>query len=94
MGNGRRAEKHYLLKSGSVFITSLKNMAACGAKAHCQEFTMLFHSTHLYFQVDLQSGQSDRGVKAYKLLEYYLFSGPHFTVEILNAELFTLKNKQ
>lgn len=55
---------------------------------------MLFHSTHLYFQVDLQSGQSDRGVKAYKLLEYYLFSGPHFTVEILNAELFTLKNKQ
>lgn len=40
--NGRREEKHYLLKSGSVFITSLKNMAACEAKPVCQWFTMLF----------------------------------------------------
>lgn len=35
-GNRKREEKRYLLKSGSVFITSLKNMAACEAKPECQ----------------------------------------------------------
>lgn len=56
MENGRREEKCYLLRSGSVFITSLKNMAACEAKPECQWFTMLFCNIHLYFQTDLQSG--------------------------------------
>lgn len=40
MENGRREEKRYLLKSGSVLITSLKNMAACEAKPGCQRFTI------------------------------------------------------
>ena len=55
MENGRRGEKRYLLKSGSIFITSLKNMAACEAKPECQWFTMLVCNIHLYFQTELQS---------------------------------------